>query len=135
MTAEERAVYNAKKAEYQRQRSKEDRQFAASRSIRCRIYNCLKKGWKSGPAVELLGCSVQQCLAHIESQFTPEMSWSNWGQGKDNSTWHIDHIVPVTFFDLTTEDGQQRAFHYTNLQPLWGSDNIKKGGAKRCIPA
>jgi hypothetical protein len=131
MTAEQKALRNDKMAEYLRRRSKEDRQFAASRSIRCRIYNCLKKGWKSGSTVELLGCSVEQCLARIESQFTAGMSWANWGQGRDNSTWHIDHIIPVTAFDTDTAEGQKLAFHHTNLQPMWGSDNIKKGGAKR----
>lgn len=131
MTAEERAIHNAKQAEYLRRRSKADRQFAASRSIRARIYNCLKKGWKSGATIELLGCSVEECLAHIEKQFAAGMSWGNWGQGSDNTTWHMDHIVPVTAFDLDTADGQKMAFHYTNLQPMWGSDNIKKGGVRR----
>jgi hypothetical protein len=59
------------------------------------------------------------------------MSWDNWGQGIDNSTWHFDHIVPVTAFDLDTAEGQRLAFQYTNLQPMWGSDNIKKGGVRR----
>jgi len=41
--------------------------------------------------------------------------------------WHIDHIVPCTVFDLKNLNEQKKCFHYTNLQPLWAIDNIKKG--------
>jgi hypothetical protein len=87
--------------------------------------------WKLGTGTDSYLKLKYQCLAHIEGQFLPGMSWDNWGVGRDNSTWHFDHIVPVTAFDLDTAEGQRLAFHYTNLQPMWGSDNIKKGGAKR----
>ena len=52
------------------------------------------------------------------------MTWDNYGR----YGWHIDHIKPLCRFDLT--DGKQllEAVHYTNLQPLWASDNYAKGG-------
>ena len=40
--------------------------------------------------------------------------------------WHIDHIRPCSSFDLTDLEQQKQCFHYTNLQPLWWFDNIKK---------
>ncbi len=50
------------------------------------------------------------------------MSWSNYG------TWHLDHIVPCVAFDLSQLEEQKKAFHYSNLQPLWAIDNFIKGG-------
>ena len=48
------------------------------------------------------------------------MSMSNYGK------WHIDHIKPVTKFDLTKPGELEKCFHYTNLQPMWARDNIRK---------
>lgn len=70
-----------------------------------------------------LGCSISDARKHIESQFWPHMNWGNQGfRG-----WHIDHIKPLSSFDLTKEEERQKAFHYTNLQPLWWFANLKKG--------
>jgi hypothetical protein len=51
------------------------------------------------------------------------MSWENWSR----NGWHIDHIVPLDSFDLTNPDQVKTACNYTNLQPLWAADNIRKG--------
>jgi len=59
-------------------------------------------------------------MAHLESLFLPGMSWEN------RHLWHIDHVLPCAAFDLTNPKEQRRCFHYTNLQPLWALDNIKK---------
>lgn len=52
------------------------------------------------------------------------MNWSNHGHGKDK--WIIDHIIPCAAFDLTKPEDQQKCFHYTNIQPLWYSENARK---------
>ncbi|KKL15741.1 hypothetical protein LCGC14_2502560 [marine sediment metagenome] len=52
------------------------------------------------------------------------MSWENYGF----YGWHIDHIKPLCLFNLSDEKQFNKACHYTNLQPLWAEENLKKGG-------
>ena len=59
-------------------------------------------------------------MDHLESLFVPGMTWDNQGE------WHIDHVIPCAAFDLTDPAQQSECFHYTNLQPLWAVDNLKK---------
>jgi hypothetical protein len=49
------------------------------------------------------------------------MNWDNYG------SWHIDHKKPLAAFDLTKVEQFRQAVHYTNLQPLWRIDNLRKG--------
>lgn len=67
---------------------------------------------------EILGCSIIEFRAHIESQFVQGMSWEN------RSEWHIDHVVPVKL--ATTEEEVIRLNHFSNLRPLWKADNLQK---------
>jgi hypothetical protein len=71
---------------------------------------------------ELLGCTLEFFVQYIESQFTPEMTWENHG----HTTWHIDHIIPISTFDLTDEEQLKKACHYTNMRPLKASENFQK---------
>jgi len=72
---------------------------------------------------ELLGCSFDVFVEHLQSQFKDGMSWDNRGR----AGWHIDHIRPCASFDLSDPDQQRQCFHYTNMQPLWAADNLSKG--------
>ena len=47
------------------------------------------------------------------------MNWENAGK------WHLDHIYPVSL--AKDEEELLKLNHYTNFQPLWAVDNIKKG--------
>ena len=77
---------------------------------------------KKNSILKYIGCTKGQLVAHIEKQFKPGMNWENYGY----YGWHIDHIRPCASFDLKEED-LKRCFHYTNLQPLWAEENLRKG--------
>ena len=70
------------------------------------------------PTEALLGICADECRKYIEALFVEGMSW--------DSDIHIDHIVPCASFNLSDPEQQRACFHYTNLQPLWGPDNLEK---------
>jgi len=72
-------------------------------------------------AEELVGASISEARKHLEYQFKDGMTWKNHGE------WHIDHRRPLASFNLLEKEGQKKAFHYTNLQPLWATENLSKG--------
>lgn len=90
--------------------------------IRRRIGIALKKGYKTSSVEVLLGATISELKIHLEKQFQVGMSWEN----HTLLGWHIDHIIPLSSFDLSKEEEQRKAFHYTNLQPLWSTDNLRK---------
>ena len=104
----------------QRERIKTDPQFRLARNLRRRFNHALKGKVKSAKTMKLLGCSFLHLMDHLEKQFLPGMTWEN--QGK----WHIDHMMPCASFDLEDPEQQRQCCHYTNLQPMWGSENISK---------
>ncbi len=76
---------------------------------------------KAARTFDLIGCSPHALGIFLESQFTPEMSWENYG-----SYWEVDHKLPLARFDLTNLEQQRLAFHFENLQPLEKTENRKK---------
>jgi len=112
-----------KNMDYKRKRLAEDPLFKLIDGLRSRILLAIKSqaGEKAAKSMELLGCSVQHVRDHLESQFTEGMTWENRGE------WHIDHILPCASFNLEDPQEQKKCFHWTNLQPLWALDNIRKG--------
>ena len=77
---------------------------------------------KSDRTISLVGCSIGFLKKYIESKFLSGMTWRNYGL----RGWHIDHVVPCATFDLKNTEDQKKCFHYTNLQPMWWLDNLKK---------
>ena len=93
-----------------------------AKSCRGRIASVLKRTnhCKAGSRTfEIIGCTQDDLILHIESKFTKGMTLDNHGE------WHIDHIVPLS--SAKTKDDIILLCHYTNLQPLWAIDNLKKG--------
>lgn len=75
-----------------------------------------------------MGVRFPELRLHLEKQFydnskTGEaMSWDNYGL----KGWHIDHIKPISSFNIANHDEFLEAFNYKNLQPLWCFDNFSK---------
>jgi hypothetical protein len=77
---------------------------------------------KTGRAQSYIGCSPGFLRNYLESLFKPGMSWENYGE------WHVDHIVPLSWFPFDADPSLLFvASHWSNLQPLWGKENMSKG--------
>ncbi len=113
---------------YRSERRKNDPNFRIADTIRSRVRQALfaRGARKSTSTIGLLGCSIAKLRLHLERKFLPGMTWRNYGYGDDK--WHIDHVRPIASFRDLADPAQQRCcFHYSNLQPLWQPDNLRKG--------
>jgi hypothetical protein len=119
-----RLEHREQRRQYERQNRQLNIDIRIRQNIRSRIRSFLKKDKKIGSAVSYLGCSVGELKLYLECKFQPGMTWSNWSK----NGWHIDHIKPLCSFELTDIEQFKQACHYTNLQPLWSTDNLIKGG-------
>lgn len=110
---------------YRKKRYATDPCFKLRNIISTKVGKEMKKylTTKKETSLNYLGCSMKKLKKHLESKFDTNMTWDNWS----TYGWHIDHIIPISSFDLTKEEEQKKCFHYTNLQPLWAKDNIAKG--------
>lgn len=111
--------------EYIKKRRSSDTSFKIIGNTRSKIRIALISSNmnKTEKTTEMLGCTIQFLKKYLESKFKPGMTWENYGR----QGWHIDHIRPCASFDLTKKEERLKCFHFTNLQPLWAIDNLKKG--------
>lgn len=116
-------ISQAKSSKWHKDNYGKNISFTLALKLRNRLNSAVKHSWKNGSAVNDLGCTIEQFKTYIESKFQPGMNWNNWGR----YGWHIDHIMPLSCFDLTDIEQLRKACHYTNLQPLWATDNLSKG--------
>jgi len=118
---EYRTIYNDSKKKSEKERRDTDPIFAMKKRVSCRIRNYMsREGYeKKLRTHEILGIDWPGFKEHIERQFVNGMSWGN------RDRWHIDHIIPLD--SAICEDDVIRLNHYTNLQPLWVEDNLRKG--------
>jgi len=109
---------------YERKMLNTNIEYKIKHVLRSRIRDALKKhlAHKYRNTNDLTSCTMEELKLYLEAKFTEGMTWENHGD------WHVDHIRPCCSFDLTQEEEQKKCFHYTNLQPLWASDNLSKGG-------
>jgi F0F1-type ATP synthase membrane subunit b/b' len=117
-----------KKLERNRNRAKEDTVYKFKNNTRNLITNSFKrvldgKISKSKRTSEILGCTTQEFINHLENLLTEGMTLKNHGNCEE--CWQIDHKIPVS--SAKTEEEIIKLNHYTNLQPLWRGENLKKG--------
>lgn len=91
--------------------------------VRTRAFLATKGLKKDFKTQEMLGCDWITLYKHLESQFKDGMSWEN------RNLWEIDHIIELQ--TANTLEEIYKLGHYTNLQPLWQADNVRKGGITR----
>ena len=79
---------------------------------------------RSSKYTRALGYLWSDLRAQLEAQFTPEMTWDNWGV-----VWELDHISPVSSFKYTSLNDPlfREAWALSNLRPLLHADNQQKG--------
>jgi hypothetical protein len=102
--------------DYQKRRKKTDILFRLICFMRDSVNRYLKN--KSKKTYDIIGCSPEFLKEHLEKQFKEGMTWENRGE------WHIDHIIPLS--TAKNEEELYKLCHYTNLQPLWAEENLKK---------
>jgi excinuclease UvrABC ATPase subunit len=105
------------------QRRRESSKHRIHASFSSGVWKSIKDKSKS-KSFDLVGYSLGDLMARLESQFKPGMSWENYGRG-----WHIDHVKPMSWFNFKSKhDAEFKAcWALDNLQPLWAFDNISKG--------
>lgn len=133
-------VNKAKKLAYQREYAKKNREKIREKykrweskptnkigkRLRSRISSALKRNVSNQKAKKLdsnrklLGISYDELAIYLKNLFIEGMSWDNYG------SWHIDHIIPCKYFDLSIEENQRICFNYQNLNPMWSTDNQSK---------
>ena len=90
------------------------------RYIRTRIYNCLRNKIKTKHSIEYLGCSSSEYFNWILNYN------NNYVLENHGKEWHIDHVIPISKFNLDNEHEQLIAFNWRNTMPLSVKDNLSK---------
>ena len=67
------------------------------------------------------GWTAEEFRAHIQAQFTPGMTWANYGKGK---FWDLDHRIPQSAFRFPDET--RKCWHAANVRPLSTEENMGK---------
>lgn len=128
-TKERHAQYNAdpvnkaRRNQRNKERKKKDPIFRINESLKVRIHEVLK-GYKNCRSSSLLACTRTHLHEWLAFNLEGEMTMENQG-----TVWHIDHVVPISFFDTAQKDEQLLCFHWTNLRPLLKSKNISKSNS------
>ena len=112
------------KRNYEKTRKHNDPLYKLIANFRTAIYTVLKENNlnKYGHYFEILQYSPEDLVKHLEKQFEDGMTWKNYGE------WHVDHILPITYFNLKEVGDEEflKCWGLDNLQPMWGEENIKK---------
>jgi hypothetical protein len=104
---------------YRKKKSEEDPTFKLHQNLRKRIWKCIEKKSKSSKIY--LGCTIEEYKDWIEFTMEDGMTWDNYG-----SVWNIDHVIPISKFDLTKEEEISKAFNWKNTCARNSGENFSK---------
>lgn len=117
--AEKNRQYLPIKKQKIKERRRTDEHFRLAEVIRSKVHKLLR-GLPTSYR-HLLGMDLDLFRDWMAFQFEPGMTWDNYG-----TEWHIDHVLPMSRFDLKDPRSRAICYGWTNLQPLWASDNRQK---------
>jgi hypothetical protein len=112
---------------YRKRRCQTDPTYRLIKNMRNAMNKALSGKIKSSHTLDYVGMELEELWQHFEPQFQPGMTRKNYGE------WHVDHIRPIASFKFKEFKGEEfeaalhACWHYTNLQPLWAEDNLRKG--------
>jgi hypothetical protein len=128
--AQKEIIENNYKEKYIKEKIKQNYEELVKEDIGYRLINNLAKRasktlkakfiFREFTHSELIGCDKDELKLYLSSKFTDNMSFDNYG------LWELDHIKPIASFNLDNIEEQKKCFNYTNIQPLWKEDNMKK---------
>jgi hypothetical protein len=115
---ENKKLIRKKNNEWKNNKRKTDGFYRMKINLRHRLRNYLFEESKSKRTYDIVGLDKLEFKSYVESKFTEGMTWENYGK------WHLDHIIPL----CQAKDNNDALLlnHYTNLQPLWAEDNLRK---------
>lgn len=101
------------------ERMKNDFSFKMKKLCQIQLRRALKN--KTNTTMHYLHCNIELFIEWLEYCFTDEMTIDNHGE-----YWHLDHVIPISTFDLEDENQVYSCFHYLNYMPLKAKDNMSK---------
>jgi hypothetical protein len=110
----------SRRTQYMREKRMIDPNYRIANTMRATLNQMIKLEIRS--TAKPVGCNSQELRKHLESKFDYSMSWGNYGE------WEIDHITPVSKFSQTEAEEFKKCWHYSNLRPLWKTQNRMKSG-------
>ena len=95
---------------------------------RSQITRCFKisKSSKNKHSIEYLGCNVEELINYFQKKIDYFNAYLSTSEEMTFFNIHIDHIKPVSKFNLVDEDEFLDCCHYSNLQPLLSNTNLEK---------
>lgn len=112
--------YKEKRNKYLQNKRKNDKEFAIICAYRARLNEVLHKQ-KKNTYIKYLNCKREEFLNWIEFQFNEYFSWETYGK-----EWVIDHVIPISFFELNNETHIFKCFSWFNLRPCYKKENLEK---------
>ena len=115
--------YRATRVKLHQKKMKEDFTYRFNYRVGHAIYKAIRKEKGGRHWEDLTGYTLSELIKHLESLFTPGMTWDNYGD------WHIDHIIPRTLWKYQKPEDREfkQCWALCNLQPLWAWENLRKG--------